>query len=335
MSRNGADIGITGVGVVSPAGWGLPAMLECLRSQQPVPTIAHTVPETGHEYLRLPVPKPDKLNAIFRTPRLRRSSAVSRYMCAAAFEALGEHGLAKVRSDNFRLGIVVSCYTGCVNYSERFYKEVLEDPITASPIVFPETVFNAPSSHLSALLESSEMNYTLVGDESQFLSAIELGINWILDEGMDGVLVAAGEENNWLSAEGLSMFREMPVLGEGGCALLLEPCDGGGVRIEAITDRLSYNSLLSRDEVLRSMRAQLPDETKADLLLESMNEEGVWDDFTGQKINVCALMGEGFGVSTAWSCAAAAGFLRAGDIDSAIVSGIGMDQSCAAMVVSK
>ena len=335
MSRNGMNIGITGVGVVSPAGWGLPAMLECLRSQQPVPTITNKEPDSGHEYFRRPVPKPEKLNAIFRTPRLRRSSPVSRYMCAAAFEALGDHGLAKIRSNDFRLGIVVSCYTGCVNYSERFYKEVIEDPLTASPIVFPETVFNAPSSHLSALLESSEMNYTLVGDESQFLSAIEMGINWILDEGMDGVLVAAGEENNWLSAEGLSMFRKMPVLGEGGCALLLEPCDAGQVSIEAITDRLSYNRLLSRGEVLRSMRSQLTDEAKADLLLESMNEDGIWDDFTGKRINVRDIMGEGFGVSTAWSCAAAAGFLRAGDFHSAIVSGIGMDQSCAAMVISK
>ena len=34
--------------------------------------------------------RPEKLNAIFRTPRLRRSSPVSRYMCAAAFEALLE-----------------------------------------------------------------------------------------------------------------------------------------------------------------------------------------------------------------------------------------------------
>ncbi len=60
-------------------------------------------------------------------------------------------------------------------YSRRFYEEVLRDPATASPLIFPETVFNAPASHLAAFLGTTAINYTLVGDEGTFLAGTRAG----------------------------------------------------------------------------------------------------------------------------------------------------------------
>jgi len=333
MSMSSSDIGITGVGVVSPAGWGFPAMLHCLNENKPIEKIVHKDKVSGRNFLRREVPAPNKTNSLFRNPRLRRTSPVSRYLAAAAFEALGEQRLEQIASNNLRIGIVVSSYTGCVNFSQRFYQEVLDDPLTASPIIFPETVFNAPSSHLSALIGSSEINYTLVGDESQFLSALEVGVNWILDDELDAVLVAAGEENNWLSSDALSIFKKTPVLGEGACALLLERCDNPMAKINLITDRLNYTSTTPRAKTLSAMRAQLPEGIISDVLFEGINEGSLWEDFAGKRLNVRDIMGEGFGVSVGWSCAAAAGLIGSGQFHSAIVSGSGMDQSCASLLI--
>src|ERR1044071_5464952 len=114
--------------------------------------------------------------------RLRRTSPIAHYAVAAALEALGP-GAAKVADGSLRLGIVLCVMTGCVNYSRRFYDETLKDPATASPIIFPETVFNAPSSHLAALLGTTAINYTLVGDPGTFLQGLALAADWLLSEG--------------------------------------------------------------------------------------------------------------------------------------------------------
>ncbi len=333
MTASSPDIGITGVGVVSPAGWGLPAMLRCLKDNKPIEETVNNDNLSGREFLRREVPAPDKSSSLLRNPRLRRTSPVSRYLAAAAFEALGDKRLEQIASNDFQIGIVVSCYTGCVNFSQRFYHEVLDDPLTASPIIFPETVFNAPSSHLSALIGSSDLNYTLVGDDSQFLSALEVGVNWILDDELDAVLVAAGEESNWLSSDALSIFKEAPVLGEGACALLLERSDNSMAKINLITDRLNYTSTVPRTKTLSAMREQLPEVVGYDILLEGFNEGSLWEDFSGKRLNIREIMGEGFGVSVGWSCAAAAGLIGSGKFNSAIVSGSGMDQSCSTLLL--
>src|SRR5688572_15770058 len=112
------------------------------------------------------VPSPTGRN--LNHPRLRRASPITRFAVGAAQEAL-DMAEPDTPGNRETLGIVLCVMTGCVNYSRRFYDEVLREPSTASPLVFPETVFNAPSSHLAAVLGAGGMNYTLVGDPSSFL----------------------------------------------------------------------------------------------------------------------------------------------------------------------
>src|SRR5205085_6851799 len=120
--------------------------------------------------------------------RLRRASPITHYSVAAALEALGADA-PRVSGGSLRLGIVLCVMSGCVNYSRRFYDETLKDPATASPLVFPETVFNAPSSHLASLLGVGNRNYTLVGDPSTFLQGMALGADWIASGQLDGCLI--------------------------------------------------------------------------------------------------------------------------------------------------
>ncbi len=332
MTSEGTRIAITGAGAVTPAGWGMPLMLESLRNSKPLETTSLCMPGNDESavYLRREVPKADNKESFLRHPRLRRASSSGRYLAAAAMEAMGDDLKHSVSSGDTRLGIVVSCYTGGINYSQRFYREVLEDPATASPIIFPETVYNAPASHLAALFGSSEINYTLVGDESQFLTALEIGANWLVDDEVDAVLVAAAEENNWLSAEALSLFTRSSVLGEGAAALLLERCESPEVELELITDMFTFTGKCPRKDALHSMRAQLPGGKIAEVLFEGGNEGHLWDSWQGRRISVREIFGEGFGVSVAWACAAAAGLMKSAEVNSALVSGSGMNQACAA-----
>lgn len=252
MSTTATDrIAITGAGAVTAAGWGIKPLLEALNGAElsrPEPFIP-----PGQEApvaLRRTVPKPLEKLPFLRDPRLRRTSPAGRYLAAAAVEALGEH-------QPQRLGVIVSCYTGCVNYSQRFYREALQDPATASPIVFPETVFNAPASHLSALLGSDEINYTLVGDQSQYAEAISLATRWLLDDEVDAVLVAASEESDWLTASALGLFTNGAMVAEGAGAVLLERSLQPMIELSAVSDLHTYTNLQPRAAAQRALADQL------------------------------------------------------------------------------
>src|SRR5262245_57215849 len=113
---------VTGWGVVSPAGWGAPTMLNRLQQSRPLPIQDLQRPGWEKPLRVLPVPTPESRPALLVHPRLRRSSALSQYALAAAVEALGS---ADTKTD--RLGVVFCVVSGCVNYSRRFYDETLHD----------------------------------------------------------------------------------------------------------------------------------------------------------------------------------------------------------------
>jgi 3-oxoacyl-(acyl-carrier-protein) synthase len=92
----------------------------------------------------------------------------------AAREALHSAGDSIVEPS--RLACVFAVSSGGVNHTRRFYQDIVATgPQIASPALFPETVFNAPGSHLAALLGSNGPSYTLVGDSSVGLTAMHFG----------------------------------------------------------------------------------------------------------------------------------------------------------------
>ena len=147
------------------------------------------------------VPAPATRPGFLAHPRLRRTSPITHYAAAAALEAVT--GLRALRAEKIRLGLVVCQQAGCVNYSCRFFDEVLKDPATASPLLFPETVYAAPASHVAALLENVSLAYTLVGDSAAFLQGTALGVQWLEENRVDACLVIGAEETNWILADAL------------------------------------------------------------------------------------------------------------------------------------
>ena len=68
-------------------------------------------------------------------------------------------------------------------YTKRFYRDVVETGAqSASPLLFPETVFNAPASHLAAILGVTGTTYTVVGDGAVGLLAIKMAEDVMTNE---------------------------------------------------------------------------------------------------------------------------------------------------------
>jgi hypothetical protein len=253
-------IAIQGAGAVSSAGWGIQALKAAVMGNLVIPCVESQREGTHAPVETRPVPKPETSLAFLRNPRLRRCSPITRFAVAASLEALGEERMLQLKEGSYRLGMIFTFMNGCVNYSNRFYGEVLSDPTFASPILFPETVFNAPASHLAAMLESRGPAYTLVGDSAQFLAGMDLGIEWLLDERVDGVIIVGGEELDWLSTEAVALFSHELVTSEGAGAVLLERTDEKqSPTVQCITPAYMYAAGLTKHDAMQSVRDGLPE----------------------------------------------------------------------------
>lgn len=231
-------ITVAGIGAVSSAGWGVEALWNAVRSGEVLPAEILPHPSGDPRLARAArrVPKPDPRPAFLAHPRLRRASVISHFAAAAALEAMGAEGLERLKTDpeaGSRTGIICSLLNGSVNYSARFHGEVLKDPGTASPMLFPETVFNAPASHVATLLGITAPVTTVLGDTAQFFPAVEMAVQWLLDGVVDRCLIIGAEEADWLTAEALALLAPGTVLSEGAGALLLEK-NGPGPLLAAV-----------------------------------------------------------------------------------------------------
>lgn len=217
-------LGLLGWGAVSPAGWGMDALAEAMAAGAALPTMDVPAPAGA------PRPHPGRLvpakkDPLLAHPRLRRAGRISHFSAAASLEALGEQRAEEVKSGALRLGLVYTLVNGGVVYSRRFFGEVLAQPATASPILFPETVFNAPASHLAAVLGLTGPVTTIVGDTGAFLHGLDTASLWLELGLVDACLVTGAEEADWMTAEGLALLEPRAILAEGAGAVLVAASD--------------------------------------------------------------------------------------------------------------
>ena len=330
-----SPIFVGGIGAVSPAGWGVRTLRNALWNNEAaaVQDLARPGWEKPLRVRQVPVPepRPDFLSH----PRLRRCSSITRFAVAAALEALGKDAAA-VNDGLMRLGLICCAMSGCVNYSRRFYQEVLTEPATASPMLFPETVFNAPASHIAALLGRVELNYTFVGDPGGFLQGLAAGAQWLASDQVDGCLVVGAEETDWVTSDSFRMFAKRMILSEGAGAIYLRRDSKPGVRVQldVITDSILLKHELRRLDAVKITRQQLPDGVADSLLVDGTQdlrhydapEIEVWRDWAGTRLSPKKLLGEGLMAAAAWQCVAAIDALQQGRCSDAHVSTLGCNQ---------
>jgi 3-oxoacyl-(acyl-carrier-protein) synthase len=227
-----------------------------------------------------------------------------------------------------RIGIILCVLAGCVQFTRRFYHETWTNPATASPLVFAETVFNAPSSHVAAVLPSPAINYTLLGDTSGFLEAVALAADWLEKDLVDGCVVVGAEEMDWPTLDAFHLFSPRVICSEGAGALYVSN-RASAVELIAITDPYVYANKPQKIAAAKSVRSDLTKQLAPNSLLcdsqvgvrrYDASEAEVWGDWSNPRISPKTILGEGMMASSAWQCVAAVDALRQAQIDSAIVS---------------
>ncbi|MDQ6622568.1 MAG: hypothetical protein M3Y86_03675 [Verrucomicrobiota bacterium] len=230
-------LAIGGMGWVTPLGSGVPEVWQRLMNGETAVAETISSPLSDHTYPVFRVP-PEAIADAPAHPRLRRSSAISRFAVVAGLAALKD---ARVDLDDAaaeRTAIIFAISNGGVVYTKRFYHEVVESGAqAASPLLFPETVFNAPASHLAAILGITGASYTLVGDGAVGLLALKMAEDLMQNPALDRCLVVGAEEADWLlcdayrrwhllrAAPPVELFQDKPrgmILSEGAGAVLLE-----------------------------------------------------------------------------------------------------------------
>jgi hypothetical protein len=333
-------LSITGTGAVSPAGWGVPAMMAALASGAEIPTTEIERPLGDGVVFTRVLKVPADAAASPKFSRLRRTSPISKFAAAAAMEAIGPERAQLSIEGKLRVGVIFTLTNGCVNYSNRFFGEVLNDPSVASPILFPETVFNAPSSHISAMIGSRSPNDTLVTDGSGFFTGIELAAEWLDRGDVDGVIIVASEEIDWLSAEALLHYSPEYVPAEGAAAIYLEATDGP-VRLLSLPDPVPFSST-NRLDAAREIKVRLAVEHDPQTLLVDGTvgiarfdapEEKAWSDWSGNRLSPRRLLGESMGASTALQFVAAVQSIKAGQYKRAVITAVGGSQHAAGALI--
>ena len=201
------SIAIQGLGWVTPLGRGVSSVWERLMLGQEAEVEYLSTSFSAQRYPVMRVP-PSATMDLPRHPRLRRASAISRFAALAGLDALRDGGLDIDPEVAKRIALVFAVSNGGVIYTERFYHEIVETGAqAASPLLFPETVFNAPASHLAAMLGIEGTSYTLVGDGAVGMLALKMADDLMADERLDYCLVVAAEEADWLLCDAYSNWR--------------------------------------------------------------------------------------------------------------------------------
>lgn len=216
------SVHISGMGWVTPLGADLETVWQRIANGDVAEAKPVSNPETGRVHHCMQVP-PKLVEHLGRNPRLRRSSAISYFAVAAAFRALDHAGIEISAKNAERTAVIFAVSDGGVIYTRKFYDQIVKQGANAaSPLLFPETVYNAPASHLAAQLGIDGASYTLVGDASVGLSAIQLG-EQILELGeADICVVVACEELDWILCEAYHDWRfARTPLAEGAAAVVL------------------------------------------------------------------------------------------------------------------
>ncbi len=261
---------IAGLGWVTPLGADLDTVWQRISSGEvPEPKVL-TNPETGalHRYLAVP---PKLVDHLARNPRLRRSSAISYYAVAAGLAALEDAGVKIDAASAARTAVVFAISDGGVIYTRKFYEQIVKQGANAaSPLLFPETVYNAPASHLAALLGIDGASYTLVGDSSIGLAALHFGAQLLALGDVDQCVVVGAEECDWILCEAYKSWRlARAPLAEGAAALVLRREGRWKVRTHA-----GATFLRQRDagSALGQVLADFADEAPPDLIVSSANK---------------------------------------------------------------
>jgi len=258
--------------------------------------------------------------------RLRRASAISRFAAAAGLAALAE---AKTPPSLDRIALVFAISNGGVIYTRRFFAEIVKSGAqSASPLLFPETVFNAAASHLAAILEITGASYTVVGDGAVGILALKLADDLLASEDVDTCLVVAAEEIDSLVCEAYRQWRFLRdpkkpetgrgmIMSEGAGAVLLKRSEGE-MEIDQIVPGANFFRRSEASARLGGVVSRLKNEigfcvgSGNGTFIDRAERAAVGDEMPVYSPKIA--LGESVGASVFWQLITAAKALEAGTL---------------------
>ena len=248
---------LAGMGWVTPLGRDLETVRAALEAGVTVEPQFETPPNrsTPLPVLRIP---PALVRDAAALPRLRRSSVISHFAVAAAVDAAAELTSEQLA----RTALIFTATDGGVHYTRRFFGDIIErGPGAGSPLLFPETVYNAPASHIAARLGLDRESLTLVGDIETGLDAIQTACELLACGDVDYCLVAAAQEIDWIACEAYARWglvasptRPGAILSEGAAAVLLAR-EGSGRSVQVLSNG---SARITNPKTFATIAAALP-----------------------------------------------------------------------------
>ena len=359
------NLRIAGMGWVTPLGSGLEEVWNRLVKGETAVAESISSP-LGKDYPIFRVPAAATAGAPAH-PRLRRSSAISRFAAVAGLAALADANVKLDEKTANRTALIFAVSNGGVIYTKRFYHEIVESGAqAASPLLFPETVFNAPASHLAAILGINGASYTLVGDGAVGTLAVKMAEDLMAGDALDYCLVVGAEEADWLLCDAYHKWRLLRasppiepfrkpargmIVSEGAGAILIGRT--GRVEIEKIAPGTNFRKQREASECVEKVFAELC-ATPPELVAASANGTFIDEAERAAVLAYCpkakvyavkGALGDSVGASSLWQTIGAAQALitqqlparadstpaSGGALRTAVVSTCGLNQQVAGL----
>lgn len=332
-----SDIVIAGMGAVSPGGIGIATLM-----QDTPPKITTMTGLTGDVHRAMCVDlKTGRLAEWPLLPRVRRASPIAVFMLEAAQQAIDQAG----RVDPNRLGIVATFGSGALVLSRKFFEGMLKNGQRfASPNLFPETVFNSPTSHLASVLGVLGPCYSVVGDDSAWVTGLGVASGWLRDNLVDHVVVVGAEELDPVILDAFAAARWTRSTGdfagaEGAGAVLLRRGDRHNATGLCVVDRIiegwTYRSRKDGATAARLCADNFPDATRvwktAQHTWWSRIESALHTDRGWTAPSQLPYCGQAFTASAAWNTIRAVQHMNQTDRQPCVVPVFGLNMQCAAL----
>ena len=264
---------IAGTGWVTPLGRGVDEVWSQLLAGKEAVGQKVSAGESHKSYCGFLVPA-DALKTLPPHPRLRRAGAISRFAVAAGLDAIAQAESNGSKIDMNNVALIFAASNGGVIYTKRFYHDIVQSGAqSASPLFFPETVFNAPASHLAAILGITGESYTIVGDGAVGTLAIKMASDLLERGSIELCLVVAAEEADWILFDAYRKWRltkshppiepfcdpaRGTILSEGAGALLLSR--EGSVKVDLVSGGGNFSHQRDATVIVDGILQELRDE---------------------------------------------------------------------------
>jgi 3-oxoacyl-[acyl-carrier-protein] synthase II len=157
-----------------------------------------------------------KIEDFIKNPRWYRIPRISQFALVSANLAISDAKLNIRKEDPSRIGIFFGTCNGPSYSTEQVYQALIEKgPAGVNPILFQETVFNAPVSNISILLGIKGPCIALPIGQASGSYAISIALNYLRNQKIDCAIVGAADEHTKIVHESFSYLK------------VLSPSDGG------------------------------------------------------------------------------------------------------------